>query len=288
MTGDSSPVIRVAVAHFPPTAVAVPAVRTSTVRTLTEWSVDPDAVSSAELVVCELASNAVKASRLENVENVVAMRLTATSRNVLVEVWDGNDTAPRIKSLDVFSEDGRGLLMVDALCSQWSWLPGQDRRKSHVGGDSRRVAARAADDGRRGLGRSLWHRSSTAPTRRPCGVSLTSSSGVIGFVPARLSATRTAGRLRPTDPICTLHLVRPYCRISCPSAHRPTCPSVHRTTRKDGWVDNVAPRGASATTGPPGSRSTPAPAPAIPPACRKAWPAAFSPSGHARPGWSGP
>ncbi|ETA00581.1 ATP-binding protein [Frankia sp. CcI156] len=115
---DPSPVVRVAVAHFPPTAAAVPEVRTSTVRTLTEWSVDTDAVSSAELVVCELASNAVKASRPED---VVAIRLTATGGNVLVEVWDGNDTAPRIESPDVFSEDGRGLLMVDALSRQWSW-----------------------------------------------------------------------------------------------------------------------------------------------------------------------
>jgi two-component sensor histidine kinase len=113
---DPSPVIRVAVAHFPPTAAAVPEMRTSMVRTLTEWSVDPDAVRSAELVVGELASNAVKASRPED---VVAVRLTATSGNVLVEVWDGNDTAPRIKNPDVFSEDGRGLLMVDALASQW-------------------------------------------------------------------------------------------------------------------------------------------------------------------------
>ncbi len=118
MTRDRSPVVRVAVAHFPPTAAAVPEVRTSTVRTLMAWSLDPAAVEVAELIVCELASNAVKASRPDE---VVAVRLTATNGEVLIEVWDGNDTAPRIKHPDVHSEDGRGLLMVDVLSSRWSW-----------------------------------------------------------------------------------------------------------------------------------------------------------------------
>ncbi|WP_239335930.1 ATP-binding protein [Frankia sp. CiP3] len=115
---DRSPMVRVAVARFPPTAAAIPEVRMSTVRTLTEWSVNADAVSSAEIVVCELASNAAKASRPQD---VVAMRLTATIGNVLIEVWDGNAAGPQITNPDVFSEDGRGLLMVDALCTQWSW-----------------------------------------------------------------------------------------------------------------------------------------------------------------------
>ncbi|KDA41085.1 MULTISPECIES: ATP-binding protein [Frankia] len=115
---DPSSVIRVAVAHFPPTAAAVSEVRTSTARTLLGWSVDPAAVDVCEVVVCELASNAVKASRPRD---LVAIRLTATSGNVLVEVWDGSAAGPRLTSPDVFSEDGRGLLMVDALCTQWSW-----------------------------------------------------------------------------------------------------------------------------------------------------------------------
>ncbi len=118
MTGGSSPVIRVAVAHFPPTTAAVPAVRTSTVHALTAWSVDSEAVDVAEVVVCELASNAVKASRRDD---VVAVRLTATTGNVLIEVWDGNDAGPRVTSPDADREDGRGLFLVDALSSQWSW-----------------------------------------------------------------------------------------------------------------------------------------------------------------------
>lgn len=118
MTGGISAAIRVNVAHFPPAAAAVPDVRTSTVRTLTRWSVDPDDVDAAEVVVCELASNAVKASRPND---VVAVRLTATSGSVLIEVWDGNDAGPRITNPDTDREDGRGLLMVSALSTRWSW-----------------------------------------------------------------------------------------------------------------------------------------------------------------------
>jgi anti-sigma regulatory factor (Ser/Thr protein kinase) len=126
MTGGSSSAIRVAVAHFPPTIVAVPKVRRSTVDTLTAWSVDPDTVSVAEVVVCELASNAAKAS---HPDDVVAIRLTATSRSVLIELWDGNDAGPRITDPDTESEDGRGLLMVGALSSRWSWYRAKTRGK---------------------------------------------------------------------------------------------------------------------------------------------------------------
>jgi len=120
MTAEPSPAIRVAVAHFPPTVAAVPEVRARTVLTLSQWSVDGNAVSSAEIVVCELASNAAKASRPQD---VVAIRMTATLGIVLIEVWDGNDSPPRVKTPDMFSEDGRGLLMVDELSSQWWWYP---------------------------------------------------------------------------------------------------------------------------------------------------------------------
>ncbi|CUU59189.1 Histidine kinase-like ATPase domain-containing protein [Parafrankia irregularis] len=115
---DRSPMIRVAVAHFPPTVAAVPEVRARTAGTLIGWSVDTDAVSTVELVVGELASNAVKVSRPQD---VVAVRLTATSGQVVVEVWDSSDVGPRIGSPEAFSEDGRGLVLVDALCSTWSW-----------------------------------------------------------------------------------------------------------------------------------------------------------------------
>ncbi|ABD12061.1 ATP-binding protein [Frankia sp. CcI156] len=115
---DQPAVIRVAVAHFPPTAAAVPEVRARTTATLLGWSVDTDTVGTVELVVGEITSNAVKVSRPQD---VLAVRLTATRGQVVVEVWDSSNVGPEMKSPDVFSEDGRGLVLVDALCSSWSW-----------------------------------------------------------------------------------------------------------------------------------------------------------------------
>ncbi|WP_236701556.1 MULTISPECIES: ATP-binding protein [Frankia] len=108
-----------AVAHFPPTDAAVTDVRTSTVRTLTAWFVSRAAVSITEAVACELASNAVKAS---HPRDVVAIRLTAASGHVLVEVWDSSEVGPQLTSPDAFDEHGRGLTLVDALSTRWGWF----------------------------------------------------------------------------------------------------------------------------------------------------------------------
>lgn len=115
MTTDPSPVIRVAVAHFPPTAAAVPEARISTVRTLTAWSVDADA---AELVACELASNAVKASRQDD---VVALRLTICDAVLTVEMWDASTAPPVLTVPGPNEEGGRGLMLIDAVSLRWAW-----------------------------------------------------------------------------------------------------------------------------------------------------------------------
>jgi len=121
-----SPVIRVAVAQFPPTLATVSQVRVSTVRTLADWSVDVDAVQAAELIVDELAANAVAAS---GPDDFVAVRLTATHGKVLIEVWDHTETGPRLTRPGEDSEHGRGLLLVDAMAASWSWYPAKSGGK---------------------------------------------------------------------------------------------------------------------------------------------------------------
>ncbi|ABW09502.1 hypothetical protein Franean1_0034 [Parafrankia sp. EAN1pec] len=118
MTGSISAVIRVAVARFPPTTAAVPDLRASTVRTLTRWSVDPDAVDVAEVVVCELASNAVKAS---GPDDVVALRLTICDAVLTIEMWDASTAPPVLTVAHPDQESGRGLVLVDAVSLRWAW-----------------------------------------------------------------------------------------------------------------------------------------------------------------------
>ncbi|WP_397428781.1 ATP-binding protein [Pseudofrankia sp. BMG5.37] len=116
----SSVAPRVAVARFRPTAAVVSEVRGRAVATLRGWRVDPAAVESVELVVGELASNAVKASGPD--ADFVAVRLSAGNGSVLVEVWDHDDaTVPQVVQAGADEETGRGLLLVEAVSARWSW-----------------------------------------------------------------------------------------------------------------------------------------------------------------------
>ncbi|WP_374629027.1 ATP-binding protein [Frankia sp. AgPm24] len=118
MTGDASPVFRGAVAHFPAAVNAVPQARATTIRTLTGWAVGSDAVELGELVACELTSNAVKASRPDD---VVGLRLTVCDAVLTVEVWDASTALPILSTPAQDQEGGRGLILVDAVCLRWAW-----------------------------------------------------------------------------------------------------------------------------------------------------------------------
>jgi anti-sigma regulatory factor (Ser/Thr protein kinase) len=108
----------VAVAHLSPRDAAVPVVRAEAVETLTAWSVNRQAIEIAALVVSELVTNSVRASRPE--DKVVAVRLSTASGNVLVEVWSRPDaTLPTVQRPDEDSETGRGLGLVEALTDRW-------------------------------------------------------------------------------------------------------------------------------------------------------------------------
>ncbi|WP_232425293.1 ATP-binding protein [Pseudofrankia inefficax] len=105
-------------ARLSPCDAAVPVVRAQAVATLTAWSVDSQAVEVAELVVSELVTNSVRASRPR--DEFVAVRLSTTSGCVLVEVWSRPDTTlPTAQHPDGDSESGRGLCLVEALTDRW-------------------------------------------------------------------------------------------------------------------------------------------------------------------------
>jgi hypothetical protein len=108
---------RVGIARFSPTPASVGRVRAATVRTLTEWCVDPDAIDTLALITTELASNAVKASPPGS--DFVAIRLKTTGDRILLEVWDHNEARPELVLAGVDAEAGRGLALVDALASGW-------------------------------------------------------------------------------------------------------------------------------------------------------------------------
>lgn len=74
----------------------------------------PDAVDAATLLVSELVANAVLHAGGE-----LRVRVACEDRCVRVEVADGSPTTPKQRQQSRDATTGRGLLLVDALASDW-------------------------------------------------------------------------------------------------------------------------------------------------------------------------
>jgi anti-sigma regulatory factor (Ser/Thr protein kinase) len=107
---------------------AIPCVRLHARLVLQEWRL-ADLAETVELVVSEIATNAVKASQaLARSQRrhgdgggapTIQLWLSAEAGCVLVQVWDGNHQRPVTQQPGMEAEGGRGLLLVDTLCQQW-------------------------------------------------------------------------------------------------------------------------------------------------------------------------
>jgi hypothetical protein len=80
-----------------------------------------------EHVVSELVANGVTAAvACSNASSLlvppfVRLRLSANQLHVLVEVWDISPSLPVLADVDLDSESGRGLLLVEAICVRWEY-----------------------------------------------------------------------------------------------------------------------------------------------------------------------
>jgi len=80
----------------------------------------------AELLVTELVTNAVKASRAMTQAFPVRLWLASDSAQVLILVSDASPEPPvRIDTSDE-AENGRGLMLVEAISEQWGWYFRED------------------------------------------------------------------------------------------------------------------------------------------------------------------
>jgi len=84
-----------------------------------------DLAATAELLVSELVTNAVKAMAGRDDQPRVYLRLSGDNARVLIEVWDADPRPPedpRADGLpDLDAEGGRGLFLVAALSARWNW-----------------------------------------------------------------------------------------------------------------------------------------------------------------------
>ncbi|WP_198358224.1 ATP-binding protein [Streptomyces fildesensis] len=102
-----------------PTASEVPRIRQEVATLLRLWKI-PAATDTAVLVVSELLTNAVLYAPMTSIEFVA----THGDGVLLIEVRDGSSTPPAIKpTLDTEVLGSRGLQLVQALSSDWGWIP---------------------------------------------------------------------------------------------------------------------------------------------------------------------
>jgi anti-sigma regulatory factor (Ser/Thr protein kinase) len=126
-----------------------------------EWGLS-EIAETVELIVSELVTNAINASARAERElayqrraglPAVALRLSGTDDQVLIEVWDDVGVPPSRRATHQLDESGRGLALVEALASNWGYYVPQHRGGKVVW---MAVAIRHGSDGARGDGRGQY------------------------------------------------------------------------------------------------------------------------------------
>jgi anti-sigma regulatory factor (Ser/Thr protein kinase) len=118
--------------HRPPRAVldlgALPTApsraRAWTRQVLREWQ-SPVLSDTAELIVSELTTNAMLASRRLG-RPFIRLALTLSHRELAIAVHDYCRSAPEPGNAAADDENGRGLLLVEAVSSRSGWYPFED------------------------------------------------------------------------------------------------------------------------------------------------------------------
>ncbi len=109
---------------------AVPCARLHARHVLWEWGL-ASLAESTELLVSEMV-NAVQVSRAMP-QAAVRLWLASDGTQVMVLAWDASLRPPERADAGEDAENGRGLLLVEAISEQWGWyFPG-----AHVGASAR-------------------------------------------------------------------------------------------------------------------------------------------------------
>ncbi len=103
-----------------PLSTAVPCARLHTRQLLWEWGATAFS-DRVELVVSELVTNALKASRSLDWISPIRLWVLSDRQRVLILVWDANPEPPVRMDVDEQTEGGRGLLLVETFSAKWDW-----------------------------------------------------------------------------------------------------------------------------------------------------------------------
>ncbi|MCX5425672.1 SpoIIE family protein phosphatase [Streptomyces sp. NBC_00078] len=107
------PASQVATWDIPPDPALVAPIRKQAVEQLDTWGLQ-DAAFTAELVVSELVTNAIRYGA-----RPIRLRLIHDTATLICEVSDTSHTAPHLRRAKTWDEGGRGLLLVAQLTERW-------------------------------------------------------------------------------------------------------------------------------------------------------------------------
>jgi len=99
---------------------AVPCARLHARLVAWEWGL-AGLGDDAELLVSELLTNAVAASRSMEALFPVRLWLLSDTTQIAILVWDADPQPPVRMPVDDEAETGRGLLLVEAVSQRWGW-----------------------------------------------------------------------------------------------------------------------------------------------------------------------
>ncbi|MGW1980296.1 ATP-binding protein [Streptomyces sp. NPDC001889] len=108
--------------QFPRTPRSAPRARAFLRERLTAWGITGEAVCTAELLLSELVSNAVRHAPVPPGREI-GVRLALDDGILRLEVADTDDRRPEPRPAEAHAEDGRGLAIVSALAEGWGWVP---------------------------------------------------------------------------------------------------------------------------------------------------------------------
>jgi anti-sigma regulatory factor (Ser/Thr protein kinase) len=99
---------------------AVPCARLHARQVLWEWGLTAFS-ESTELLVSELITNAMRISRTTAQYLPVRLWVVSDRAQVVIFVWDASPLPPAPADAGGDAENGRGLLIVQAVSAQWGW-----------------------------------------------------------------------------------------------------------------------------------------------------------------------
>ena len=110
---------------------AVPSARAHARTIVGEWAM-ASVADDVTLIVSELVANAVVASGdadrcpasypgARGGVPEVHLRLWSDRRCIVIEVWDLSPRSPEARQHDPDAENGRGLVLIEALSARWGW-----------------------------------------------------------------------------------------------------------------------------------------------------------------------